>query len=121
MFAAYLVVTAVAASASALAGVLTLAGNRSVAQTADRLRIPLSWRPRLGALLAVGAAGLVLGFALPSLGTAAAAGLVLYFVAAAGVHIRQRDRRPLAWINWAAFFVLSMAALAVGLIYHGPW
>ncbi len=39
----------------------------------------------------------------------------------AGAHIRARDYRLLAWVNWAAFFSLAVAALVVGLAYHGPW
>jgi hypothetical protein len=76
---------------------------------------------RLGFLLAAGSLGLVAGFAVPALGTAAASGLVLYFLAAAGAHVRARDARLLAWVNWTAFFVLAVAALVVGLAYHGPW
>ena len=60
-------------------------------------------------------------FWLDALGTAAACGLVLYFVSAAGAHIRGHDTRLLNWVNWAAFFSLAVAALAVGLAYRGPW
>ena len=121
MLAAYVAVTAVAAIAYAGAAVLTFTHNRSVAETAERLRVPESWQVPLGFLLAAGALGLVVGFAVPVLGTAAAGGLVLYFIGAAGAHIRARDTRLLAWLNWAAFFGLAGAALVVGLADHGPW
>ena len=49
----------------------------------------------LGTLLAAGALGLLIGFALSGLGTAAAIGLVLYFVCALSAHVRVRDR-PIA-------------------------
>jgi hypothetical protein len=75
----------------------------------------------IGQELAAGSLGLVAGFAVPALGTAAACGLVLYFLAAAGAPIRARDTRLLAWVNWAAFFALAVAALVMGLAYHGPW
>lgn len=39
----------------------------------------------------------------------------------AGAHIRARDTRLLNWVNWAAFFSLAVAALAVGLAYPSPW
>jgi hypothetical protein len=47
----------------------------------------------LGTLLASGAVGLLTGFAVPALGTAAAIGLVLYFICAVTAHLRVRDRR----------------------------
>ncbi len=121
MLAGYVAVTVVAAMAYACAAVLNFTHNKSVAETAERLRVPVSWQVRLGFLLAAGSLGLVAGFAVPALGTAAACGLVLYFLSAAGAHIRARDTRLLAWVNWAAFFSLAVAALVVGLAYHGPW
>jgi hypothetical protein len=120
MLAAYVAVTVVAAIACAYAAVLSFTRNASVAETAERLRVPASWQVRLGFPLAAGSLGLVAGFAVPALGTAAACGLVLYFLSAAGAHIRARDTRLLAWANWAAFFSLAVAALVAGLAYHGP-
>jgi DoxX-like family len=121
MLAAYAAVTVAAAIAYAYAAVLNFTHNKSVAEVAERLRVPVSWMVRLGFLLAAGSIGLVAGFAVPVLGTAAACGLVLYFVSAAGAHIRARDTRLLNWVNWAVFFSLAVAALAVGLAYRGPW
>jgi hypothetical protein len=121
MLAGYVAVTVVAAIACTSAAVLNLTHNRSITETAERLRVPVSWQVPLGCVLAAGSLGLVAGFALPTLGTVAAGGLVLYFLAAAGAHIRARDTRLLAWVNWATFFVLAVAALATGLAYHGPW
>jgi hypothetical protein len=121
MLAGYLAVTVVAAIAYASAAVLNFTHNKSVVETAERLRVPVSWQVWLGLLLAAGSLGLLAGFAVPALGTAAACGLVAYFVAAAGAHIRARDTRPLAWLNCAAFFALAVAALVMGLGYHGPW
>ena len=121
MLAAYVAVTVVAAIAYAYAAVLNFTHNKSVAEVAQRLRVPVSWMVRLGLLLAAGSIGLVAGFAVPVLGTAAACGLVLYFLSAAGAHIRARDTRLLHWVNWAVFFALAVAALAVGLAFRGPW
>jgi hypothetical protein len=100
---------------------LNFTHNKSVAEVAERLRVPVSWMVRLGLLLAAGSLGLVAGFAVPVLGTAAACGLLLYFACAAGAHIRARDTRLLNWVNWAVFFSLAVAALVVGLAYRGPW
>jgi hypothetical protein len=121
MLAGYVAVTVVAATAYASAAVLSFTHNRSVAETAERLGVPVSWQVRLGFLLAAGSLGLVAGFVVPALGTAAACGLVLYFMAAAGAHIRVHDTRLLAWVNWAAFFALAVAALVMSLTYHGLW
>ena len=120
MFAAYLAVTVVAAIAFAYAAVLNFTHNQSVAKVAERLRVPVSWQVPLGFLLGAGAVGLVTGFAVPALGTAAACGLVLYFLCAAAAHINARDTRLLDWINWSAFFSLAVAALVVALAYRSP-
>ena len=121
MLAAYVAVTVVAAIAYAYAAFLNFTHNKSVTEAADTLGLPVSWLVRLGLLLAAGSLGLVAGFAVPALGTAAACGLVLYFVCAAGAHIRARDARLGAWVNWAAFFSLAVAAQVAGLAYRGPW
>lgn len=121
MLAAYVGVTVVTAIACAYAAVLNFTHDKSVAAIAERLRVPVPWMVRLGFLLAAGSIGLVAGFAVPVLGTAAACGLVLYFVCAAGFHFRARDTRLLNWVNWAVFFSLAVAALVVGLAYRGPW
>ena len=72
----------------------------------------------LGTLLASGAVGLLTGFAVPVLGTAAAIGLVLYFVCAVTAHLRVRDRQ----MGGAVFYlVLAGAALTTGVAYHKHW
>ena len=119
MFAVYIAVTLVAAIAFASAAVLNFTHNTSVTETADRLGVPVSWQVPLGLLLAAGSLGLATGLVVPVLGTAAACGLVLYFLCAAGAHVRARDTRLLSWINWCAFSSLAVAALIVGLLYRG--
>src|SRR5690348_3768129 len=109
MLAGYIAVTVVAAIAYASAAVMNFTHNRSVIATAERLHIPVSWQVPLGGVLAAGSLGLLAGFAVPALGTAAACGLVLYFVAAAGAHLRAHDTRLSAWLNWAVFFTLAVA------------
>jgi hypothetical protein len=71
-----------------------------------------------GTLLAAGAVGLLIGFAVPLVGQLAAGGLMLYFLGALGAHLRVRDHRL---VPWAIFFALAVAALAVNLAYHGQW
>ncbi|MER5462563.1 DoxX family protein [Streptomyces sp. NPDC002668] len=52
---------------------------------------PHSWMPALGVPQAAAALGLLVGFWIPSLGTAAAVDLVLFFVCAVVTHLRVRD------------------------------
>jgi hypothetical protein len=119
--AAYLAVTLTAAACYAYAAVLNFTHSKSVAETAVRLGVPTSWMVRLGVLLAAGSIGLVVGLAVHAVGTAAACGLVLYFGCASAAHIRARDRQIAGWANWAAFFLLAVATLVVGLSYGGHW
>lgn len=118
MFAAYVTVTILAAFFSASAAVTYLIGHEYPKAQADMKRLPRSWVPRLGMCLAAGSLGLLAGFAVPLLGTLAATGLVLYFTGALIAHLRVGSRQL---IGWAVFFATSVAALAVGLSYHGPW
>ena len=120
MLAAYITVTVVAAAACGYATVLNFTHDKAIIQTTERLGVPVSWMVPLGTALGAGAVGLITGFAVPAIGTAAACGLVLYFICAAGAHIRARDTRPLSWINWSVFCALSVAALAVHLAYRSP-
>ncbi|MEU9482072.1 DoxX family protein [Streptomyces decoyicus] len=118
MFAIYLVVTLLTSAINGLAAVANFIGHEYPKSQADKLRVPRSWMRPLGALLAAGALGLLAGFAVPVLGTLAAAGLVLYFLGALCAHLRLQDYElgP-----WAVFFCLPTAALAVSLAYHGTW
>jgi hypothetical protein len=114
----YIVVSALTAMASGFAAALNFRGADSVRVTADRLRISQRWMVPFGILLALGAAGLLLGMAVPLIGAAAAIGLTLYFICAVGAHLRVHDRR----IGGAVFFLLlAVAALATDIIYRDLW
>jgi uncharacterized membrane protein YphA (DoxX/SURF4 family) len=56
-----------------------------------RVRVKPSLLYPLGFLKLAGAVGLLIGIAVPALGAAAAAGLVLFFIGAIITHIRARD------------------------------
>ncbi|MEV0623717.1 DoxX family protein [Nonomuraea sp. NPDC050404] len=112
MSASHLVVTVLAATAIGLSAVANLIGHDFPKRQADKVRVPHSWLLPLGTLQAAAALGLLAGFAVPVLGTLAAAGLVLYFVGALVVHLRAGDHH-LGY--WSVFFVLSVAALIVNL------
>jgi hypothetical protein len=117
VFAAYVTCTCLAVLACAYAVYASFTHARFVTDTARRLDIPESLMLPFGILLGLAGAGLVAGFAVPVLGTAAASGLVAYFVIALAAHLRARDFQ-LAWA--LTYFSLAAAALATGLAYHGP-
>ncbi len=116
MFAAYVTVTVVAAVFAGSAAVTYLIGHEYPRAQLDMKRLPRSWAPRLGAVLAAGAVGLVAGFAVPWLGVLAAGGLVLYFVGALVAHLRVGSRQLAGPV---AFFVTMVAALAFQVWHHG--
>lgn len=115
MFAAYLTVTIVASVLTGLAAVTYLIGHDYPKAQADLKRIPRSWVPVLGTLLAAGSLGLLAGFAVPLLGALAAGGLVLYFVGALVAHLRVGSRQL---VGGAVFLATAVAAFAVNLSYH---
>jgi DoxX-like family len=114
----YLATTSFAALMVGFAATKSLAGADFVKLAADRVRISRVWMPRLGVVLGSGAVGLVVGFAVSPLGTAAAIGLVAYFICAVGAHLRAGDRH----LGGAVFFLLLAAvALAANLAYRNHW
>lgn len=118
MHIAYVVVTIVVALAIGYAATLSLAGAESVKVVAGKVRVPQKWMIPFGILLTCGAAGLVTGFAVAALGTAAATGLVVYFICAVSAHIRVRDPKVGAAVS---FLVMATAALVADLGYHYHW
>jgi hypothetical protein len=115
VFAAYVTVMIIASVFNGVAAVTYLIGHEYPKAQADMKRVPRSWVPVLGVLLAAGSLGLLAGFAAPLVGTLAAAGLVLYFLGALIAHLRVGSRQL---VGWAAFFSIAVAALAVNLGYH---
>jgi hypothetical protein len=114
MFTAYVVVTLMAIAASTFVAVANFMRLEFVLSTADKVSVPRSWITVLGSLNAAAALGLVVGLiGVPLVGTAAAIGLVLYFVGAIVTHLRARDYSigPAA-----AFLLLAVAALVLRLV-----
>jgi len=116
VFAAYVTVTILTSVFTGIAAATYLIGHDYPKAQLDMKRLPRSWMPMLGALLAAGSLGLLAGFAVPLLGTLAAIGLVLYFVGALIAHLRVGSRKL---VGWAVFFVTAVADLAVNVGYHG--
>lgn len=113
MFTAYVVVTVLAVAANTYAAAVDFARVDWLIANMTELGIPHSQLFPLGALKAAGALGLLVGFAVPEIGLAAAVGLVLYFVGAVLTVVRARcwDQIPYP----SAFLVLAVGALATHL------
>lgn len=116
MFAAYVTVTILGAVFNGAAAVTYLIGHEYPKSQLDMKGLPRQWAPVLGALLAAGTVGLLLGLAVPLLGTLAACGLVLYFIGAITAHLRVSSRHIVGGI---VFLSTAAAVLALGLVYHG--
>ncbi|MEU8892664.1 DoxX family protein [Streptomyces sp. NPDC048442] len=76
----------------------------------DTVGVPRSWMPWLGVPKAAAALGLLIGFWIPVIAMAAAAGLVLFFAAAVVTHWRARDY---SFGLQYPFLVLAIATLAL--------
>ena len=114
----YVVITILAVLANGYAACLNFAGAESVKVVADKVQVSQRWMIPFGTLLASGALGLLIGLAVPVLGTAAAIGLILYFTGALSANLRVRD----PGIGGAVtFLMLAVAALIAGLGYHNHW
>lgn len=118
MHVGYLVITILAALANGYAASLNFVGAESVKLVADKVQVSQRWMIPLGVLLAAGAVGLLVGFAVPVLGIAAAIGLVVYFICALSAHLRVGDHGIGGAIT---FLVLAAAALIMALGYHNNW
>jgi hypothetical protein len=89
---AYVVVTLLAIAANAFSGVAALVHFKPIIPGMVRAGVPESWLTfPIGTLKTAGAVGLLLGLiGVPLVGTAAAIGLVLFFVCAIYTHVRTR-------------------------------
>lgn len=112
MSVAYITVTIVAAVFNASAAVTYLIGHDYPKAQLDMKRLPRTWMPRLGSVLAAGALGLLAGLAVPLVGLLASVGLVLYFIGALVAHLRVGSRNL---VGWAVFFTAAVASLVVHL------
>jgi hypothetical protein len=118
MHISYVVITLLVALANGYAAALNFIGAESVKAVANQVQVSQKWMIPFGFLLAAGALGLIIGIAVPVLGTAAAIGLVIYFTCALSAHIRVRDRQIGGAVS---FLLLAVAALVIGLGYRSHW
>jgi len=110
MFTAYLVVTVLAAAANIFSATLDFIRFKQILINMAKVGVSESWITILGVLKAAGALGLLVGIRVPLIGTAAAVGLVLFFVGAIIAHLRARDY---SFGLAAVFLLLAVAALVL--------
>lgn len=85
-----------------------------VVKNAVEVGVSPSWVPLLGALKGAGALGLALGLiGIPVIGTAAAAGLVVFFIGAVSAHVRARVLYNVAFPGF--FLALAVASLVLSM------
>jgi DoxX-like family len=114
MFAAYIIVTVLAAAANIYAATNDFRRPEWLVSTMNKLGVPESSLPILGVLKAAGAVGLLIGIGMPLIGIAAAAGLALFFVGAVITHLRARDYSLGRGVP-VMFFLIAVAALVLGV------
>ncbi|MGW6411404.1 DoxX family protein [Streptomyces vinaceus] len=110
MFIAYAVVAGLLALVLAASATFTLQRSEAIVTNMRKVQVPDSWLPRLAALKAVGATGLVAGLWVTPLGVAAAIGVTLYFIGAVISHLRVKD---FELAPAAALTLLAAAALVL--------
>ena len=113
MFTAYVIVTVLAAAANIYAATNEFRRPEWLLNTMNKLGVPESSLPILGLLKAAGAVGLLVGIAMPLIGTAAA-GLALFFVGAVITHLRARDYSLRRGVP-VMYLLIAVAVLVLGL------
>src|SRR5438034_2269241 len=116
MFTAYVVVTLLAIAANTFSGVAALVHFKPILPGMVKAGVPESWLTfPIGTLKTAGAVGLLLGLlGVPLIGTAAAIGLVQFFVCATYTHVLARDYSSQFGLA-IGFLLLAVAALVVNL------
>ena len=120
MFTAYVVVTLVAIAANTFSGVAALVHFKPILPGMAKAGVPESWLTfPIGTLKTAGAVGLLLGvIGVPLIGTAAAVGLILFFVCAIYTHMRAGDYSPQFGLA-SGLLLLAGAALVLDLATAG--
>ncbi len=91
MFITYLALTLLAAAANIFSATLDFIRFKQILVNMSRVGVSESWLTTFGILKAAGAMGLLAGIFWPLIGTAAAAGLVMFFIGAIITHLRAHD------------------------------
>ncbi|NEY36522.1 DoxX family protein [Streptomyces sp. PRKS01-65] len=109
MSTAYLVVTVLGAVMAGVSALTTFLRAEWIAKPLADYGVPRAWWPWLATAKAAGAAGLLVGLAVPAVGVLAAAGLVLYFLGAMVTVVRAR------WFTHVPIPLLYAAPVAASL------
>ncbi|MDJ0383852.1 DoxX family protein [Streptomyces sp. G-G2] len=109
-FIAYAITATLLALALTASATFTLRRAEQVVGGMREMGVPDSWFPRLATLKAAGALGLIGGLWFAPLGTAAATGVILYFIGALITHLRAKDY---ALAPAAVLTLIAVAALAL--------
>lgn len=118
MATAYFTLTIVTAALVAFSSYALFSRRRFVMEPLERLRVPRSWWPWLATAKAAGAAGLVVGLAVPAIGGLAGICLIVYFLGAVVISI---TRRWYAHIPAPLTYVApAVATLVVGILAGWP-
>ena len=110
MFTVYIIVTVLTAAANFFSATLDFIRYKQILINMAKAGVPDSWITMLGTLKAAGALGLLVGIGVPLIGTAAAVGLILFFVGATITHLRARDY---SFGLAVVFLLLAVAALVL--------
>ncbi|MEU9621171.1 DoxX family protein [Streptomyces sp. NPDC088251] len=114
MSVAYIVVTLITIAANAGIAVADFARAEFVLANSAEVDLPRSWLPMLATLKAAGAVGLAVGLlGFRVIGTAAAIGLVLFFVGAMAAHFRARVFHNIAFPG--AYLAMAIASLGLAI------
>jgi hypothetical protein len=112
---AYVIVAGVTVLANLGSAAGDFAKLEFVLNNSAEVGVPRSWLPGLAGLKAAGAAGLLLGLmGVPVIGTAAAIGLVAFFVGAVVTHVRARVFYNIGFP--VTFLALATATLVLGAL-----
>lgn len=112
----HVIVTCAAIALNGFSGIAAILHFEPILPGMARAGVPESWLTfPIGTLKTAGAAGLLLGLlGVPLIGTAAAIGLVLFFVCALYTHVRAGDYSAQFGLA-VGFLALNVATLAFGL------
>jgi hypothetical protein len=116
MSTAYIALASLAVAANGFSGIAAMVHFKPIVPAMLKAGVPESWLTfPIGILKTAGALGLLFGlFGVPLVGTAAAAGLVLFFVCALYTHVRASDYSPQFFLA-NGFLVLAVATLVLGV------
>lgn len=112
MFLACVVISGVLAFALVGSAMAKLRRMEQVVVPITSVGVPLDWFPWLAGVELLGAAGLIIGLAVPAVGIAAAIGVILYFVGAVVAHLRAGDS-TIAAPAFLAFMAVGALVLRI--------